>query len=527
MNKFEKLTAALRSRNGSSGVFTAMLLAVVIALNVVIYALAQSLGWYFSPISEVDLSVSGSTDILFNEANDAVLAGEMEKVVINFCMARDELEVHDPGMYVLRTAENLAERYPDLIELEFLNVYRQVDSKGNPVDISKYAKREGSEDAVILETSVIFTHEGKGGENFKLVTDYYTADGFSSFFTLKSDLTVTSYNGEEIISAMVSWVLQDEHPTAYITVGHGETSSSSLTALLTCAGYNLELIDLSTIDAAKEAELLSNPRNLVLVSNPTSDFGKAKEGSGRRDEIERLETFIEGGGNLYVTFDPYVPRKNILELTTFLEDYGIGISTTETDGYVVRDIVRDRENAISADGFTIVAEFAEGEMADRIATIANTYGSGKVLVREIAAIDLADSDKATAYPILKSSEGSVCEVGGSVTDKTGGYTVAAGATVRGEDGRDGSIFVCASTFLTADDVIVTEGYSNKDFVYAVFAEIFGSYTPPYGTNSIVSSTGRLEGLTMGVANVYTAIAMLIPTAIAVFGAVLIIKRKNR
>ena len=81
MNKFEKLTAALRSRNGSSGVFTAMLLAVVIAANVVIYALAQSLGWYFSPISEVDLSVSGSTDILFNEANDAVLAGEMEKVV--------------------------------------------------------------------------------------------------------------------------------------------------------------------------------------------------------------------------------------------------------------------------------------------------------------------------------------------------------------------------------------------------------------------------------------------------------------
>ena len=527
MNRFEKLTAALRSRNGSSGVFTAMLLAVVIALNVVIYALVQSFGWYFSPISEVDLSVSGSTDILFSEANDAVKSGEMEKVVINFCMARDELEVHDPGMYVLRTAENLAERYPDLIELEFLNVYRQVDSKGNSVDITKYAKREGMDDAVILETSVIFTHESEGGESFKLVTDYYTADGFSSFFTLKSDLTVTSYNGEEIISAMVSWVLQDEHPTAYITVGHGETSSSSLTALLTCAGYNIELIDLSTIDAAKEAELLANPKNLVLVSNPTSDFGKAKEGSGRRDEIERLESFLSGGGNLYVTFDPYVPRKNILELTTFLEGYGIGISTTEVDGYIARDIVRDRENAISADGFTIIAEFAEGDTAGRIANIAKTYGSGKVLVRESASLLVTESERATAYPILKSSAASVCEVGGSVTDREGGYTVAAGAAVRGNGDRDGSIFVCSSTFLTADDVIVTEGYSNKDFVYAVFAEIFGSHTPPYGTNSIVSSTGRLEGLTMGVANVYTAIAMLIPTAIAVLGAVLIIKRKNR
>ena len=527
MNKFEKVTAALRSRNGSSGVFTAMLLAVVIALNVVIYALAQSLGWYFSPISEVDLSVSGSTDILFAEANESVKAGEMEKVVINFCMARDELEKHDPGMYVLRTAENLAERYPELIELEFLNVYRQVDSKGNSVDISKYAKREGMDDAVILDTSVIFTHKTNGGESFKLVTDYYTADGFSSFFTLKSDLTVTSYNGEEIIAAMVSWVLWEEHPTAYITVGHGETSSSSLTSLLTCAGYNIELIDLATMDSAKEAELLSNPRNIVLVSNPTSDFGKAKEGSGIHDEIERLETFIEGGGNLYVTFDPYVQRKNILELTTFLEEYGIGISSTEVDGYIARDIVRDRENAISPDGFTIIAEFAEGDMADRIAAIAKTYGTGKVLVRESAALDIIESEKAVAYPILKSSASSVCEVGGSVTDSEGGYTVSAGATVSGKDGRDGAIFVCSSTFLTADDVIVTEGYSNKDFVYAVFAEIFGSYTPPYGTNSIVSSTGRLEGLTMGVANVYTTIAMLIPAAIAVVGAVMIIKRKNR
>ena len=197
------------------------------------------------------------------------------------------------------------------------------------------------------------------------------------------------------------------------------------------------------------------------------------------------------------------------------------------DGYIARDIVRDRENAISADGFTVIAEFAEGETAEKIATIAKTYGTGKVLVRESAALEIKESERAVAYPILKSSASSVCEVGGSVTDSEGGYTVSAGATVSGKDGRDGAIFVCSSTFLTADDVIVTEGYSNKDFVYAVFAEIFGSYTPPYGTNSIVSSTGRLEGLTMGVANVYTTIAMLIPAAIAVVGAVMIIKRKNR
>ena len=61
----------------------------------------------------------------------------------------------------------------------------------------------------------------------------------------------------------------------------------------------------------------------------------------------------------------------------------------------------------------------------------------------------------------------------------------------------------------------------------MLGECFDSLTPPYGCSSYVYSTGRLEGLTMGVANVYTAIAIAIPIVIGVVGAILIIKRKNR
>ena len=404
MNKFEKITAAVRSRNGSSGILTAAILAVVIVANVVLYVLAQTFGWYFMSTEKIDLSISGSTDALFADALEDIEAGSTEKVKINFCMAKSDLEKHDPGMYVHETALALQEKYPELIEVEYLNILRQVDSEGNPVDVKKYTKREGMDDAVILDTSVIFTYEKDGKENFKLVTDYVSADGFSSFFTLTSDLSVTSYNGEEVVASMVSWVLHDEHPTAYITVGHGETASSSLTMLLTCAGYNIDYVDLKTIDYTGEAKLLENPANMIIVSNPVTDFGQAATVSDVRDEIERLRTYVEGGGNLYVTFDPYVPKKNILNLTTLLEGYGITVSTSEVDGFTLRNIVRDATNSISADGYTLIAEFADGIEAQAYRDVIKDYGTAKVLIREAAALKVSSTDKAVAYPIIASPQ---------------------------------------------------------------------------------------------------------------------------
>ena len=89
------------------------------------------------------------------------------------------------------------------------------------------------------------------------------------------------------------------------------------------------------------------------------------------------------------------------------------------------------------------------------------------------------------------------------------------------------IFVIPSIYLSASDALVSRGYSNKDFVYAVFDDFFGSDTPPYGCKPILYDTETLENLTMGTAKIYTALIMLIPAAAALVGAVILIRRKNR
>ena len=81
--------------------------------------------------------------------------------------------------------------------------------------------------------------------------------------------------------------------------------------------------------------------------------------------------------------------------------------------------------------------------------------------------------------------------------------------------------------MTVSDALVTNGYANKDFIYSLFDNFYGRDGMPYGCKVAFYNSGILENLTMGTARVYTAIILAIPCVIAVFGAVLIIRRKNR
>ena len=82
-------------------------------------------------------------------------------------------------------------------------------------------------------------------------------------------------------------------------------------------------------------------------------------------------------------------------------------------------------------------------------------------------------------------------------------------------------------YLAVSDSLVTNGYSNKDFIYSIFDEFYGAENMPYGCNFVVYSSQTLENLTMGAARLYTILVMAIPAAIAIVGAVVIVRRKNR
>ena len=506
MDNFKrKVGDFLGSDRCSSTIMTALVICVVMVFNAMLFAATDLFGWGFSYKTNVDYSLSGNTDELFE---DAIAAGK--KVKISFCMAEDDVKIHTTGSEVYSTVKNFAERYSEFIELDYINIITRRDKDGNLVNLSKYQKDMEGNETRIYKTSVIF----ECGENYRVLTDTYTAVGYAHFYNLDSSMNIIAYNGEEVVASMMSWVMADEHKKAYFTERHGEQADVAFTNLLSCAGYNVGVVDLRNEKVPDDADLL-------IISNPKSDFESARPGSEIYTEIDRLRAYAERGGNILVSLDPYVKELTVLE--SFLKEYGIAFSTTENNGVTSRNIIKDTYSGITLDGFTFVAGYADSPLADSISARVKKYGGGSVLLKLVSALELSGNAK----PLLVSSSSAELESGGKTVSSSGDYVVAAYSEAATESGDSTRIFVVPSIYFAASDALTATNYSNKDFVYSLFEDFYGAEGMPYGCKPIFYDSQILENLTMGTAKIYTAIAMLIPAAIAVVGTVVLIKRKNR
>ena len=516
-NKREAVTAApaaertierpiVREERVFSTSLTLAVIAVILVFNVVFYILASFFGLYFSPTKSKPQTLTGTTDAVFAEA-----IAKKRTVKIYFCNDEESVKAHDTGSLVYETAKLYEERYPDFIDIEYINIITKRDSKGNRFPLSNYTKN----DEIIYKTSVIFECVESG--EYKVVTDAYTGAGYADFYTLDSQGYILSYDGEEFFASMISWVLAQEHKKAYFTTTHSEQVDATFAKLLMAAGYESNIENLGESAVPDDADLL-------VISNPQSDFEIAVDGSGiavATSEIGRLDAYLKRGGNIYVSLDPYV--KKLYTLESFLEGYGIGLSESEIDGKIYRDIVRDSANAITTNGYTIVTDHADGALATEIAENMDKYSKNDVIIREAGALTVTG----TAEALLTSSRSAVCENGGVVTKTGGTFPVAAYNTVPASDGEQGTVFVVSSIYMTVSDALVTNGYSNKDFMYSLFDYLYGAENMPYGCQSVLYDSSVLENLTMSTANIYTAIVLAVPAIIAVFGAVVVIRRKNR
>lgn len=510
-NLKSRLGALVRRDSTVSGAITAVIVAIVLVANVILYILSGFFGLYLYSPEKVDLELSGATDELF--ASD-IQAGRRVKII--FCQPREDVRNSAFGADVLKTAENFKEKYPEFIEIEYINItvkrkYTDGGSTfGEYVDVDKYCTENADGTKFpVLKTSVIFECEN----NHKTLTDSVTTDGYAGFYTLDSQYNIVAYNGEEIIASMVKWVLREEHKTVYFSVYHGETVDTGFANMMSASGYNVSLLDLRSKDVPEDAAL-------VVISNPRNDFEKALPGSDVDAEIDRLKEYVDKrGGSVYVSLDPY--GKTLGHLETFLFEYGIGVRSAETELGSMREIVRDASGSISSDNLSLVVDFAEGALASKISATVKKYTDGGVALRECGVLTTDSSLGAEALLVARSSAETYA--GADKITEGGGYCVAA-ATPTSEGG---GIFVTSGIYLTGTDTLVGGGYSNRDFVYSVMENLFGATELPYGCKTVYYASEKLNDLTMGTARLYTALLMAIPAGIAAFGAVLLTRRKNR
>ena len=502
MNKIlQRIKDGFVSGGRFSPVVTAVLLAILIAVNGIVYALTTYFGLYLYSSDAERLDVSDTTAPLFEKLE---LAGR--KVEILFCMAEEDLAQHDTGAFVYHTAKQLSEKYPEVISLEYMNILTKVDSKGyrRTEEIEHY-KKGLAEGEILRDTSVVFTYQTiSGAKSYRVLTDN-TSIGFATFFMLDASGNAVAYQGEQMLTAMS--ILSTDKPAkkAYFTQYHGEIVDVSLTSLLICAGYDIKVVNLRDQEIPNDCDLL-------VISAPQTDFEKASPDSGVRTEIERLTDYVNGGKDLFVTTHSYL-KADLKNFDAFLADHGI--SLVKSEGAV--GIVKDTVNSVPTDPYTLVASYAEGDLLNKLSP--KLEGLGGVVLTETAALSLTKNAK----PLLRSSSASVLEAGGKTVDSAGLYALAAVAPVDG----GGSIVVVPSVYLTATDAMTSNSYSNRTFVYGVIETYFEGENLPYGTKTISLMTDMLENLTARAARIYSLIIFFVPTAIAAFGFVLLRRRRNR
>ncbi len=487
----KRFKTAATGRGAVSAAITALIIAVVVLFNAAIYTVQKINNWYLYKPEAEKIAISDTASVLLANKLDAG-----ERIEIIFCMSKDEVKNHDTGSLVLQTAELLVEAYPEIFTLDFYNVITKRNQEGERVDLSRYTTDENGEQKNLSKHAVIFST----ADGFRMLS---TAD-YADFYTINSAGEATAYNGEETMLSAALRALTPEHKTAYFTIYHGEIADPAFHSLLSAAGYDVDVIDLRREDIPEDA-------GLVVISAPQSDF---ERGAGIKTEIERLTEYVEEGGDLFVSLDPYLSTP-LPVLENFLAGYGI--APMREEGSSATSIVKDVSAGITADGFTLVTEIANEAVANAV----SAHDNRGVLISRVGALTLDES--LGAKPLLQASASSVTEASGATVDRAGSYAVAAYCE-RGE----GALVVVPSIYLTASDAIVTNAYSNRNFLYALFSELYGSdYAMPYGCRIMTFETAMLENLQMGTARLYTAVLLLIPAVLAGVGTVVLVRRKNR
>ncbi len=502
----EKMGAWFAGRSAAAIAMTALIVAILVVVNAGVYALTDAFSLYLYAPPKEEEPLSGNAGRLLNSVID-----EGERVSITFLTTRKGMEGHATGAMVLQTAEAMAEEY-DFIDLRFVNFYTELDQDGNAVDLAKYQKDMKGNEIYLHQNAVVFESE----YGYRVLNTIYNGVGYADFYNLSSDGYITSYNGEEVMASMLCWVMTNEHKTAYFTQNHGETADAAFVNLLASAGYYVDVINLRQKEVPEDAALL-------IISGPTSDFEKGAEGPVVRAEIERMEDYLDRGGDLLVQLDPLAKELPVLE--AFLKEKGFTISgSRDQNGRLLRNIVKDNVDAITTDGYTFVATHADGYTSKKIHSNISGYGSGRVLMNDVACLELAKG----AQPILLSSTTSALYAGGKQIASGGSYPVVAfNELPSSESGNMTRITVVASIYLTASEALITGGYSNRDFIYSILDELYDSYCAPYGIKGLLYSSSILENFTMGTARVIFACLMAIPVALGIVGAVIIIRRRNR
>lgn len=313
-----------------------------------------------------------------------------------------------------------------------------VDYYSNPMALTEYVNAIKS--LSYPDYSMIFVQGDK--YDTAEVSSYVTSSGYSNIENIITNKLATFVDGFQISEILM-------------TEGHGEKGNAGFEAVLSMYNYQMRSINLLTED------LPENDKSLVIINAPTADFSA--------DEIEKLDKFLDQGGNVQVYFDPMVSNEELPRLESYLsENWAI----VRNHGVIVDNDrkIEVSENVAELCGIVSIAELAESSIVTPVKT------SKKNIVYSAAnALDVA-ADKQTNVEIetvLSTTSDAVLRdisainepvVGGVKQSK---YNIMLTSTRQNytldERIYTGRVAVCGSSYMM-DTLIGDSRYANEDLL---------------------------------------------------------------
>ncbi|MBE6871982.1 MAG: hypothetical protein E7491_08545 [Ruminococcaceae bacterium] len=421
---------------GFAAAMTAIFIAVILLLNVVFTWAVRNYSF------KIDLTDEGFYR-LDQKTVDYIKGLDLdEPVKIMTAMPKSDYDRYTTS-YLIKVKELLYNYVNDSngnIVLEYHDVYTEPDF------VEKYGTDgQLDENAIIVASEKRFT--------ILTVTDFFKW----AFTTNTSSATgytpvVKGFVGEATINTALTYVTRDVLPTALFTSGHNEAESAEVKRIFEANNYVNESINLLQSD-------LSQDTMVLIIAAPKADFTDA--------EIEKIDAYLDNGGNMMVFLSPEYTLKN---LESYLEKWGVAVTHHK---------LYDASSSLANDPNALILRYGNTAFTSGLSASSTTFVAPNAYALETL---WAQKDARTVSLALKSSgsayfngEGSTQEefedgidtksqfIVGTLTEKTRYVNNLPIET---------KVFISSSSDMIADEYISAGNYANSKLITNAIA-IFG------------------------------------------------------
>lgn len=349
--KETKLPNRIALRGGSySLIITAVVLAILIAVNILASALPKTLTQY-------DIS---STKLYSITSNTKAVVNSLDKdVTIYWIVQADEED---------DVLENLLGKYESLSE--HISVVKK-----NPDIFPTFAQQYTS--GTVQNNSLVV----ECGERSRFInySDIYLYEANMGSYSYD-----VSFDGEGAITSAIDYVVNEDQPKVYVLEGHGEAELSPAFREQ-IEKENIELTEFSLLTA----DAIPEDADGIMIYAPSSDISE--------EEKKLLAEYVSEGGKLMVMAGP-TEDGTLTNLYDILSDYGI----ETVDGVVVDT---DRAHYAFQAPYILLPDIAGSEITDPL--IEENYYAIMPIAQGLI---VQDTDAAT--PLLTTSDLSFSKIAG-------------------------------------------------------------------------------------------------------------------